>query len=214
MGITQDLLYQIADELRAIASAGLYYTQDEYDRKRFQQVLAIALRLVANLEDRPFDQVMQEYQEDNWLHISPALGTEAVVTRGDKIMLIKRSDNGLWAVPGGLVEVGENLAEAAERELKEETGVHGQITKLLGVFDSQRWGSKTKAHIYHVIFLAEAKELKPKPSTEATEIAFFSELDLPALSPGHHLRVPFLFKLLRGEVPAPFFDTPDSTQES
>jgi len=209
MGITQDLLYQVADELRAIASAGLYYTQDEYDKKRYQQVLAIAFRLIANLEDRPFDKVLQEYQEDNWHHISPAAGAEAVIFQEGKMLLIKRSDNGLWAVPGGLVEVGETLVESAQRELLEETGINGQITQLLGIFDSRRWGSKTKTHLYHVIFLAEANELNPKPNTEATEIAFFVEEDLPALSPGHHLRVPLLFKILRGEVPAPYFDLPD-----
>ena len=67
-------------------------------------------------------------------------------------MLIKRRDNGLWAVPGGWVE-GETLSEAAE-------------------------------------------------------IGFFHENNLPQLSPGHDLRVPVLFKILRGEVPAPYFDKP------
>jgi ADP-ribose pyrophosphatase YjhB (NUDIX family) len=208
MPLNQDTLYQAIDELRAISTMGLYYSKTEYDKERYQHVLSVALGLLANLEDRPFEEVEQEFLEDNWLHMSPAAGAEAVIFHEEQIMLIKRNDNGLWAVPGGLVEVGETLAEAAQRELWEETGVRGQVTKLLGIFDSRLWHSKTKAHLYHAILLAEAPDLMPKTSIEATEVAFFGENNLPELSHGHHHRVPLLFKILHGEIPAPYFDMP------
>jgi len=206
MTINQDRIYQTIEELQAISTMGLHYTETEYDKERYQRVLSIALALLADLEERPFEEVKREYLEDNWLHVSPAAGAEAVIFRKEQIMLIKRSDNGLWAVPGGLVEVGETLAEAARRELWEETGIQGQITKLLGIFDSRLWQSKTKAHLYHAIFLAETPDITPRTSIEASEVAFFREDDLPELSPGHNYRVPMLFKLLRGEVPIPYFD--------
>ena len=206
MGITQETIYQTVDELRAIASMGMLYTQDGYDRERYERILAIALRLLAELEERPFESLVSEFQEDNWLHMSPAAGAEAVIVQGGKIMLIKRRDNGLWAVPGGFVEVGETLAEAAERELLEETGINGHVTRLLGIFDSRLWHSRTKSQLYHAVFLAESSDPTPKKSIEATDIDFFDEHNLPELSPGHHLRVPLLFKILCGELPAPYFD--------
>jgi ADP-ribose pyrophosphatase YjhB (NUDIX family) len=208
MPLNQDAIYQAIDELRAVSSSGLYYTSNEYDKERYQRVLSIALRLLASLEERSFDEVMREFQEDNWMHRSPAAGAEAVIAQDGKILLIKRSDNHLWAVPGGLVEVGETLAEAAQRELREETWITGQITKLLGVFDSRLWKSKTKAQLYHAIFLAETTDPTPKISNESLEAAFFGEDNLPELAPGHDLRVPMLFKILRGEIPAPYFDLP------
>lgn len=208
MSLDQDTIYQAIEELRAISTMGLYYAKTEYDKERYQQILSVALGLLATLEERPFEEVKREFLEDNWLHMSPAAGAEAVIVHHEQIMLIKRSDNGLWAVPGGLVEVGETLAEAAQRELWEETGIRGQVTKLLGIFDSRLWHSKTKAHLYHAIFLAETANLIPKTSMEATEIAFFGENNLPELSHGHHHRIPLLFKILRGEIPAPYFDTP------
>jgi ADP-ribose pyrophosphatase YjhB (NUDIX family) len=209
MPLDQDTIYQTIDELRAIATMGLCYTKDEYDKERYQHVISVALGLLANLEERPFEQIKREFIEDNWLHMSPASGAEALIVHEQKIMLIKRSDNGLWAVPGGLVEVGETLAGAAIRELWEETGIHAQATKLLGIFDSRLWHSKTKAHLFHAIFLAETANLMPKTSIEATEIGFFGEGDLPELSYGHEYRVPLLFKILRGEIPAPYFDVPN-----
>ena len=207
MSLHPDTIYQAIDELRAIAGLGLHYAGNEYDRERYQQVLSVALRLFASLENRRFEEVMDEYLEDNWLHASPLVGAEAVILQDGKILLIRRSDSGLWAVPGGLVEVGETLAEAAERELREETSVEGKVTQLLGIFDSRLWHSKTKAQLYHVIFLAESANPTPRPSREATEIAFFEETNLPILASGHDLRVPLLFKLLRSEIPAPYFDT-------
>ncbi len=206
MPLTSDQIYQAADELRAIASAGLYYTANEYDRARYQHTLDVALRFVAALDERPIEEVRREFQEDNWLHISPAAGAEAVIVQDGKILLIRRSDNGLWAVPGGLVEVGETLAEAAQRELWEETAVRGRIVKLLGIFDSRIWQSKTKTQLYHAVFLAEAEHISPGISPEATEVAFWGEDNLPELAPGHHLRVPLLFKILRGDIAAPYFD--------
>ena len=213
MSLNPDTIYQAIDELRAVSSLGLHYASNEYDRERYQQVLAVALRLFASLENRPFNEVMDEYRQDNWLHASPLVGAEAVILQDGKILLIKRSDSGLWAVPGGLVEVGETLTEAAARELREETGVEGKVTQLLGIFDSRLWHSKTKAQLYHVIFLAESANPVPTPSREAIEVAFFEERNLPVLAPGHDLRVPILFKLLRGEVPAPYFDTLDRQVE-
>jgi ADP-ribose pyrophosphatase YjhB (NUDIX family) len=208
MPLNQDTIYQAIDELRAISTMGLYYAKTEYDKERYQHVLSVALGLLAKLEERPFEEVEREFVEDNWLHMSPASGAEALIVREEKIMLIKRSDNSLWAVPGGLVEVGETLAEAAQRELWEETGIQARITKLLGIFDSRLWQSKTKAHLFHAIFLAETTNLIPKTSREATEIGFFGENDLPKLSYGHEHRVPLLFKILRGEIPVPYFDLP------
>lgn len=209
MPLTQDAIYQAIDQLRAISTLGLHYAKTEYDKERYQQILSVAFRLLANLEDRPFEEIKREFVEDNWLHVSPAAGAEAVIMREEKIMLIKRSDNGLWAVPGGLAEVGETLAEAAQRELWEETGLRGQVTKLLGIFDSRLWYSKTKVHLYQAIFLAETTDdSTPRTSIEATEVAFFEENHLPELSPGHQHRVPLLFKILRGEISAPYFDIP------
>lgn len=51
-----------------------------------------------------------------------------------RVLLIERSDNGLWALPGGTQDVGERLTQTAEREVLEETGYHVRVVDLIGIY--------------------------------------------------------------------------------
>ena len=202
-------MYLIADELRSIADLGLHFAQNDYDNDRYRRVRSLSARLVAAIEKRPTSEVLEEYREP-FIHATPFVGADAAVFREGRILLIKREDNGLWAMPGGATEVGETWAESVERELFEEAGVQGTATKLLGVFDSRLWRSLAKQQSYASVWLVElcAKQM-PVAGPETTEVGFFSEDALPDLSPGHTLRVPTAFKLFRGDLPVPYFDPSD-----
>ncbi len=205
MDVTGEM-YLIADELRSIADLGLHYAQDDYDNHRYHRVRSLSARLVAAIENRPPGDVIEEYREP-WMHATPFVCAEAAVLREGRILLIRREDNGLWAMPGGATEVGETWAESVERELSEETGVQGTATKLLGVFDSRLWRSRPRQQIYVSVWLVElADNQTPVAGPETTGVGFFAEDALPDLSPGHRLRVPAVFKLLRGDMPIPYFD--------
>ena len=203
-------LYQIADELRAIANLGLNYSKNEYDLDRYERILSASARLIGAIEHRSSEEVLEQFQ-DNMFHVSPLAGAEAAVLHDNQLLLVRRQDNGLWAIPGGLTDVGETLAEATQRELWEETQIRGHVTKLIGIFDSRKWKSRTKAQLYHAVFLVECENPSPSTSSETTDVRFFSEGRLPSLSPGHHLRVPFVLNLLREEKSIPYFDPPEGT---
>ncbi len=203
----QETVYQIADELHAHACLGLHYAQNTYDRERFTAILASSARLVAAMDNRDPDEVMRQFEE-NLFHFSPLLGVEAAVVRDQTLLLIQRRDTGLWVLPGGLTDVGETAADTAQRELWEETGLHGRVTQLLGVFDSRLWQSASKAHLYHLIFQVDVPAGEPTPTTEAMDVRFFEMTDFPPLANGHHRRIPYVVKLLTGKVVAPYFDPP------
>lgn len=57
-----------------------------------------------------------------------------VVNDAGQLLLIRRSDNDNWAVPGGAIDLGESLTQAAVRETKEETGVDCEVTGLVGIY--------------------------------------------------------------------------------
>ncbi len=212
--MTAQDLYLIADELRAMAATGLKFSENGYDRERYERLLEISARLVAAIEDRSVPQITAQYSA-NLDHISPFLCVESAVFREGKILLMQRRDDQRWAMPGGLVEVGESPAQAAERELWEEAGVYGKVIQLLGVYDSRFWPSPAPYQLCIMQFLMETDDVpfvRPavegvlSPLTETLAVDFFDETQLPEMHGGHGLRVPVAFKIMRGEIPLPYFD--------
>jgi ADP-ribose pyrophosphatase YjhB (NUDIX family) len=206
-----EALYEIADELRAVANLGLRFAENAYDRERYEKVLSASARMVSTIEERPAEEVLLQFK-DNLAHVSPNAGADCAVFRDGEILLIRREDNGLWAMPGGFVDVGETLAGAAERELREEANIRGRAVKLVGIFDSRILRSQTKAHLYHAVFLVEAEPGTPEAGPETTDVGYFPEDRLPDLSPGHETKVRLAFQFHRGQASEAYFDqaSPDS----
>lgn len=208
----EEKLYLLADELRVIANEGLTFSNNEYDTARYQKVLEASARLYSSLNDTSTNTVLNKYK-DHLTHLSPLFGAEAVVFQDNKILLIQRSDDKRWAIPGGLVNVGETSAEAAQRELWEELNVHGSPIRMLGIFDSRLWDSFARFHLYHIVFEFEINSGQPQTTLEAIDFGFFSKEELPPLYRGHDIRVPMIFKLIQGESQIPFFDPPNQHEQ-
>lgn len=82
---------------------------------------------------------MSEYFASDPTHLK--LSVSAVVWQdqpGGAFLLMQRSDNGQWGLPGGYVEKGESVGEAAQREVFEETGVHIAVSRLIGVYSDPK----------------------------------------------------------------------------
>lgn len=201
-------LRELADELRAIAGFGLNFARSPHDAERYDYALGVAARLAALAGGSDEGELLARYRA-NHFDVGPVASGEAAVIHNNRLLLVRRTDDGLWALPGGITDPGETLAESAQRELFEETGIRGRVTQLLGVFDSRIWQSEKKIHFYHAVFRLEADDVTPRPNDEVTVARFFAEDELPPLSPGHHLRAPFIFRQLRGEAPLPYFDPPN-----
>jgi len=204
-------IQQVADELRAIAAFGLNFTNNLHDEERYNAVLAASARLGALLKRQPDADLYQHYRE-NGFSLSAQPSAEAVVVHKGQILLVHRRDDHLWALPGGITDPGETLAQTAQRELWEETGIAASPVRLLGIFDSRLWQSAKKLHFYHALFLMDGDDKRPHPSAEVAGAAYFPADNLPPLSPGHHLRVPFVFKQLRGEAAVPYFDPVENSR--
>ena len=103
----------------------------------------------------------------------PMVGVGVLIRRDGKYLIIRRAaepDAGLWSVPGGLVDIGEKISDAAVREAKEETGLDVEIIDLLGVVDRiVREGSRIKYHFIIADYLAEPKEGTLKPASDALD---------------------------------------------
>jgi len=91
------------------------------------------------------------------------------------VLMIHRTDNDNWAVPGGAMEIGETLAGCAVRETKEETGIDCEITGLVGIYTDPKhvilYTSDGEARQeFSVLFTARAVGASPTPSDESREV--------------------------------------------
>ena len=134
----------------------------------------------------------------------------AVIDEAGRILLIRRADNGKWAMPGGALEVGETAVEGSIRETLEETGVQCRVTAMIGVFDSRYCGSETAHHLYHLTFLATLLSTdgfgNGSHRHEILDVAWFAQEELPKeIDPGHVSRIPEAYRVWRGDI-RPYFD--------
>src|SRR5579859_1141952 len=116
-----------------MASNGLHFGHDEYDIARYHQVMKLAAELMALTDTRPAEDIERIYNGHIDVY-TPKVGATAIIFNEEgKLLLIKRADDGTWALPGGWADVGESAAETAVREAFEETGLQVKATRLLGV---------------------------------------------------------------------------------
>ncbi len=199
-------LQEIAEELRAMASNGLHFGHDEYDIARYHQVMKLAAELMAMTDTRTAEEIERIHSGHIDVY-TPKVGATAVIFDAEgRILLIRRSDNGMWALPGGWADVGESPSEAAAREAFEETDLQVKSTRLLGVYDSRKSGSRNPHHIYLIVFICEATGGNLTTSNETTAFGYFAEDDLPTdLHPSSQPRLSDAFRWQRGEDEGPFF---------
>ncbi len=136
---------------------------------------------------------------DHKPQLTPKIAVNAVVFNDKKeVLLAKRTDNGLWCIPGGHVDLGETLAHACLRELKEETGLKGELVRLIGIY-SDKEGSLHIAqgpewHTVRVSFLCRVTGGSLTPSEETSEIKYFNVRQLPPLITDHAKRIKDAFE--------------------
>ena len=129
--------------------------------------------------------------EDRFLYENPVpAATAVVIDAGGRILLVRRSREpglGEWALPGGFVENGESPAEAARRELEEETGLRGGVAALVDVIYHESDVYKTALLIIGYRFGSVAGELRP--GDDADEASFFEPGELPPIAFESHMRL-------------------------
>ncbi len=107
-----------------------------------------------------------------------------IVNTENQVLLQKRSDNKLWGLPGGLIELDETIEECAIREVKEETNLDIEIINYIGVFVNplMRWRESDKAKVYGFGFVGRiiGGELRINDS-ESLELKYFDYKDMPVI---------------------------------
>lgn len=117
-----------------------------------------------------------------------------VVNDDGEILLIRRSDNDNWALPGGAMDLGESLPDAAVRETAEETGVEVEITGLVGIYTDPRhvilYASNNEVRQeFSIVFTARPVGGRPTTSAESKEVRWVRPGEIGSLPMDRSMRM-------------------------
>ncbi len=161
-----------------MAKTGLEFVANDYDRDRFKRMMTIGEEMAGMTIDAEFTPE-RPYLADVGI-ASPKVGCSvAAFDDVGRVVLIKRADNGRWALPGGYAEVGSPPSVNALRELHEETGFHAELECLVGVYDNKSLGGVSPYQFYICCFRARITGGDATPSSETPEVVLVDPGELP-----------------------------------
>jgi len=147
------------------------------------------------------------YDDPNAPKATTMVPSVNVVVENDKgeILLIQRSDNDNWALPGGAIDIGESLTQAAIREVQEETGITCEITGLVGIYTDPKhiilYTSNNEARQeFSIVLTARPIAGHPTPSAESLRVQWVN----PANAGRYNMDNSMRLRLEDCNVPANF----------
>jgi ADP-ribose pyrophosphatase YjhB (NUDIX family) len=118
--------------------------------------------------------------------VRPIIGVGVVAWHGERVLLVRRGKPprvGHWSLPGGAQRLGETIAEAARREVKEEAGLElalGDVVATVDLIERDQQG-RIRYHYTLIDFVAEAASLDLHPGTDAADARWFGLAEIEAL---------------------------------
>jgi 8-oxo-dGTP pyrophosphatase MutT (NUDIX family) len=180
-------ILSLADEVQAIARTGLHYSDNPFDRERYTRLLAAAEREYAQHTGLSADAVRERLAADLG-YVTAKVGADAAVfDENDRILLVRRADDGKWGLIAGWIDTNESPAQTVVRELAEEVGIEARVDRLVGVFFREAAVSGAAHGTVSVVYLCSITggALRPQPH-EVLELAWRAVDDVERDEWHHH----------------------------
>lgn len=172
---------ELAIEIQSLAQNGLAYTNNVYDKERFERLRDISAEMLSMKTDLSLEKVKDLFCNEKGYQ-TPKLDTRTVIFKDNKILLVKEN-NGTWSLPGGWVDVLESVASNTVKETKEETGLDVVPKRIIAVQDRNKHNKPIYAYgICKIFVLCEVIGGKFEKNIETTETDYFSLDELPSLA--------------------------------
>ncbi len=199
---------QWATRLQSIAQAGLTFSENSYDRDRYEQIRALSVEIMHEYTGVSHKKLGDIFAGEEGYQ-TPKIDVRAAVFRDDKILLIREKVDGKWSLPGGWADVNTSLSESVTRECLEEAGASVNPKRIIAIQLANRHNNnKLPYTIYKVFVECDLKSISFKENTETLESEFFSAENLPGLSTSRttEAQIRMCFKAKKHDLFEPEFD--------
>lgn len=170
-----------AMEIQAIAQNGLSFAKGAFDLERYGRLRDISAEMLSFKTGIPLKTVQGFFCSEKGYQ-TPKIDTRAAVFKEGKILLV-HENSGLWALPGGWVDVMETVASNTAKEVSEEAGLEVQPSRLIALLDGRRRNCpQFPFAILKVFVLCDLKGGAFRANSETMGIGYFAADDLPPLA--------------------------------
>lgn len=156
--------------LLSITETGLAFSRDEFDRERYLELRQLLGHLLADWSDLDGKELTELLRPTDF-YATPLIDVRAVLVRDGKVCLVKGKNENTWALPGGFCEVGLSPKENIVKEVQEETGFNVSVSRLLAIFDTNKFQFQSKQYA-KLVFECQIEDGDFQPNTEIEELAF------------------------------------------
>lgn len=195
-----------AREIQAISQTGMHFAENDYQRQRFHRLSEISAEIFAAHSDIEYPLLIEKFNQQIG-YATPRVDVRGAVFQDGRLLLVQERIDGSWTMPGGWADVGDIPSYAVEREVHEEAGFVVRAKRIVGVYDANRIGPLEVFHAYKIVFQCDILGGEPRPGDETSQVAFFSQEEIPAMLSGertktHHVRD--AFKAQNRDLPVVF----------
>jgi ADP-ribose pyrophosphatase YjhB (NUDIX family) len=214
--VPEKTLRRWAESLAGVARTGIGFTQSQFERERYEEILKIAGDIKAAAESGLDGVTDSDGYVTEWMkvvgvgvpgYVTPKVAVGAAVANdAGELLLIQRADSGIWLYPTGWCDVGYSAPEVVVKEVLEETGYEIEPVRLIGVLDGMRLGS-SRIPLYSLLFFCRLTggTLKIHP-LECTDAGWFTRDALPSPTIGAERWAGPIFSAIDGESRDVFYD--------
>jgi len=189
-----------AKQLQAIASTGLHFCKNEFDRERYLQIAEIANTMLCELATVPLTRIEGLVSDFAKGYATPKVDVRGALIENQKILLVREKSDQLWTLPGGFADVGFSAGENIAKEFIEEAGIRVSPGALYGIRHKAKHEYIQDVRDFYKIFFIcnRLNNSGPKCGNETIDVDFFALDALPPLSKGRvieeDIQLAFSFK--------------------
>jgi len=169
---------ELAIRVQSLAQGGLAYSDNSYDRERYEELREIAAQMLSCETEVPTETIKTFFCNETGYQ-TPKVDTRAAVFQDGRLLLVHER-NGTWSLPGGWCDVDQSVAENTVKETLEEAGLRVSAGRLIAVQDRNRRNPPRYAYgVVKIFVLCTVLGGSFRENLETTESRWFSREELP-----------------------------------